>query len=196
MSELRPVFVVGPPGPGREAAERGLPDDLDLRVCDGVERLLEELPPPVEEEPGATGVRGVIVITEMPDASALLRLLGELADRPDPWLPLLVESGEGAPEARPISLGFSEDLDEVVSRGADPEAELPVLELRTVLRLVARARHDINNPLTAGLAEAQLLLMDLEDPELRESVELIREQLVRIRDLVADLQVLKEARPG
>jgi signal transduction histidine kinase len=57
-----------------------------------------------------------------------------------------------------------------------------------VMRSLSRARHDINNPLTSALAEVQLLLLDGEsDPGLAESMEIIQEQLRRIRDLVIGL---------
>jgi len=75
----------------------------------------------------------------------------------------------------------------LVRRFRDPEEGEPILSLRTVLRIVAKSRHDINNPLTAGLAETQLLLMDVEDPEIRAPLEVIETQLRRIRDLVSDL---------
>ena len=49
-------------------------------------------------------------------------------------------------------------------------------------------RHDINNPLTAAMAEVQLLLMDLEaDSEVGSAIRLVEDQLRRIRDLVAEL---------
>lgn len=195
MSELRPVFVVGPAGPVREEVIRTLPGDLGARVFDGVASLLEALPPPVQDTPGSVDRAGVIVVTPELETGETLSLLRALAERPDGCLPLLVESGGETLKARPVSLGFAEELAEVVGRGADVEADLPVLELRRVLRVVARTRHDINNPLTAGMAEAQLLLMDVEDPEIRESIDVMQEQFKRIRDLVADLRSLKLARP-
>ena len=70
----------------------------------------------------------------------------------------------------------------------------PLLELRWILRLVAKARHDINNPLTAGLAETQLVLMDEPKGDLLESLEVIENQLRRIKDLVAGLARLRVKR--
>jgi len=57
--------------------------------------------------------------------------------------------------------------------------------------VVAKARHDLNNPLTSGLAEVQLLLMDDHPPEVQESLETIQEQFRRLRDVVADLSRLR-----
>jgi len=41
------------------------------------------------------------------------------------------------------------------------------------------------------MAETQLLLMDVEDGEVRESLETVQRQIRRIRDLVAELSVLR-----
>lgn len=75
--------------------------------------------------------------------------------------------------------------------GPDAEAELERLYER-----VSRIRHDINNPLTAVLAEAQLLLLDYGegDEELASSLRVIEEQARRIRDLVAHLSEIRPPR--
>lgn len=120
-----------------------------------------------------------------------LRLATALAERSEPWIPVVLESGNGSgPVARPLSVGYPLFLDDLVAEAAEPEK--PLLELRTVLRFISQARHDLNNPLTSGLAETQLLLMDIEEGEIRESLEVIQEQLRRIRDLVASLSVLRQ----
>jgi signal transduction histidine kinase len=82
----------------------------------------------------------------------------------------------------------------VATKAADPQKEGPILDLHWILRVVARARHDLNNPLTSGLAEVQLLLMDEHPPEVRESLETIQEQFRRLRDMVAELTVLRVPR--
>lgn len=46
-------------------------------------------------------------------------------------------------------------------------------------------RHELNNHLTAALAEIQLLLMDVESEELRLSYEIIQESLRGMRTVVA-----------
>jgi hypothetical protein len=90
----------------------------------------------------------------------------------------------------PVSLGWPTGFDEIL-RWADGAADTTVLELRHVLTRVARARHDVNNPLTSAMAEAQLALLDVEQPGIREGLLVIEEQLRRIRDLVAALRVLR-----
>lgn len=67
--------------------------------------------------------------------------------------------------------------------------------LRQVLASVSHARHEVNNPLTSILAEAQLLLMDASTlpPEAQKSVQTIQEMAKRIRDVVRSLQNLRES---
>lgn len=66
-------------------------------------------------------------------------------------------------------------------------------ELDRVLSVVSRARHDMNNPLTAILAEVQLLLMDADQlsEEHRRSLQTVEEQTQRLREMVKTLQALK-----
>ena len=60
--------------------------------------------------------------------------------------------------------------------------------LTEVADLVAHVRHEINNPLTGVLGQAQLLLREELSPAARKRVE-TREQLAaRIRDVVAQLR--------
>lgn len=103
---------------------------------------------------------------------------------------------EGGVELEPVPLPGSctVALADVASRLGPTEGDAPPLELCRVLSFVARARHDINNPLTSALAETQLLLMDVQDGEIRAGLETIEEQLRRIRDLVARLQALPRPR--
>lgn len=100
------------------------------------------------------------------------------------------EDGDVDLEPVPLPGSCSISLADVVSRLRRTEGEPPPLELCQVLSFVARARHDINNPLTSALAEVQLLLLDVEDPEVRSGLDTVEEQLRRIRDLVARLQAL------
>jgi signal transduction histidine kinase len=102
---------------------------------------------------------------------------------------------DGSVSALPLSVGYLQSLEDVLN-ATRPDSVAPVLELGVVLRHVARARHDINNPLTSALAETQLLLMDVEEGELRESLETIQRQIRRIRDLVANLSVLRPPVPS
>ena len=123
-----------------------------------------------------------------------MRLLAWVAGEEADWVPMHAEASSSENDGfllRPLSLGYPADLADVVGAASDPEGAGPLLELRWILRHVAKARHDINNPLTAGLAETQLALMDEPEGELLESLEVIESQFRRIKDLVAGLARLR-----
>ena len=62
--------------------------------------------------------------------------------------------------------------------------------------LVARIRHEINNPLTGVLGQAQLLLREELSESARKRATTIEELAVRIRDVVAQLRgVQKTSKP-
>lgn len=178
MSDLLPLYLVGRPGPIRErlAGALGSP----ARVRDSVRALLEpELP-----EPGI-----VLLLDGGVPPGDVLRAARALGRRDGEWTLCLVQQEDDGVEVRTLSLGWKEGLEGVEAcRRGDQDR---LLELRRLVRRVARTRHDINNPLTSGLAETQLLLMDVEDPELREALELIQRQLRRIRDLVQETQGIR-----
>ncbi|HEV2704362.1 MAG TPA: histidine kinase dimerization/phospho-acceptor domain-containing protein [Pyrinomonadaceae bacterium] len=63
--------------------------------------------------------------------------------------------------------------------------------LTEIADLTARVRHEINNPLTGLIGQAQLLLrVDLDDSA-RRRVEIIERLASRIRDVVAELRVIQ-----
>src|SRR5829696_491189 len=62
------------------------------------------------------------------------------------------------------------------------------LKLEETAALVARVRHEINNPLTGVLGQAQLLLREELSPAARRRVETIEHLAGRIRDTVAQLR--------
>ena len=199
------MYVVSPPGPDRDAvvARLGVPVE---GVFDSVDVFLTETRPegsPESDAPPAHSPAAAALMMAPPSTHFVLvgagvspeetlKLVRAVAEREDTWVPLVLDGDQeqGHPVARTLSVGFPLVLDELLDRV--DEAEKPILELRTVLRFISRARHDINNPLTSGLAETQLLLMDVEEGEIRESLEVIQDQLRRIRDLVASLSVLKQ----
>jgi signal transduction histidine kinase len=60
--------------------------------------------------------------------------------------------------------------------------------LAEIADLVAHVRHEINNPLTGVLGQAQLLLREELSPSARRRVETIEQLAARIRDTVARLR--------
>lgn len=86
---------------------------------------------------------------------------------------------------RPEAEGRKERAEK--SRGEADDARV-----REIVDLAARVRHEINNPLTGLIGQAQLLLRDetLSDSA-RRRVETIEQLAKRIRDTVAELRVVQ-----
>ena len=84
--------------------------------------------------------------------------------------------------------GDSEKLKGIV---ADYEAKLDAMA-----ELVARVRHEINNPLTGVLGQAQLLLREELSDKARKRVETIEAMATRLRDIVAELRQVQRAVPS
>jgi signal transduction histidine kinase len=76
--------------------------------------------------------------------------------------------------------------------GAQQDLRAAVEELEAKLNeiaaLVAHVRHEINNPLTGVIGQAQLLLREELSPTARRRVETIEQLAGRIRDTVAQLR--------
>jgi len=68
------------------------------------------------------------------------------------------------------------------------------LKLEQTADLVARIRHEINNPLTGVLGQAQLLLREDLSERSRKRVQTIEDLALRLRDVVAQLREVQ--RPG
>ena len=62
------------------------------------------------------------------------------------------------------------------------------LKLEETADLVARIRHEINNPLTGVLGQAQLLLREDLSERSRKRVQTIEDLAIRLRDIVAQLR--------
>ncbi len=77
------------------------------------------------------------------------------------------------------------EISEQQSGAALAEQETSLLE---IIERVARVRHEINNPLTGVLGQAQLLLREPLPTEARKRVEIIEQLARRIRDIVAELR--------
>ena len=78
----------------------------------------------------------------------------------------------------------------------DPEEQVIFYRdrLDEVAQLVAHIRHEINNPLTGVLGQAQLLLREDLTDRARKRAETIEELAIRIRDIVAQLREVQK--PG
>ena len=70
--------------------------------------------------------------------------------------------------------------------GAEYEAQL-----YEVAELVARVRHEINNPLAGILGQAQLLLREELNDKARRRAETIEQLATRLRDVVAQLRQIQ-----
>jgi signal transduction histidine kinase len=66
---------------------------------------------------------------------------------------------------------------------ADYEAKID-----EVAELITRVRHEMNNPLTGVLGQAQLLLREDLSERARKRAETIEELAIRLRDIVAQLR--------
>lgn len=62
--------------------------------------------------------------------------------------------------------------------------------------LVARVRHEINNPLAALLGQAQLLLREELPDKPRKRVETVEKLAVRIKEIVAELRDIQAPIPA
>jgi len=68
--------------------------------------------------------------------------------------------------------------------------------LDAVADLITRVRHEINNPLTGVLGQAQLLLREELSERARKRAETIEELAIRIRDIVAQLREVQKTPKG
>lgn len=70
------------------------------------------------------------------------------------------------------------------------------LKLEQTADLVARIRHEINNPLTGVLGQAQLLLREDLSERSRKRVQTIEDLALRLRDVVAQLREVQRPSDG
>lgn len=61
-------------------------------------------------------------------------------------------------------------------------------QLKEIVDLVAHVRHELNNPLTGVLGQAQLLLREELSEKSRKRVQTIEELAIRLRDITAQLR--------
>ena len=68
-------------------------------------------------------------------------------------------------------------------------------KLEQVAELVARVRHEINNPLTGVLGQAQLLLREDLSDRARKRAETIENLAIRLKDIVGQLRDVQKPNP-
>jgi len=178
MATSPALYFIGPAGPVRDA-------------CAAAADLTQEFDD-VDSFAAAEELRaGLVVITDRDEGMAL-KLLRELWDAGTGWTLAIAEAGD-PPTLRSLSVGLPAGPEALAQfAGGDVGAHVSLVDLREVLIQIARNRHDVNNPLTAALAETQILLMDAyEDSEVQEALLTVQEQLRRIRDLLASTAHLR-----
>ena len=80
------------------------------------------------------------------------------------------------------------------ANGAETESNLRALvaeyekKMEDVAELVSRVRHEINNPLTGVLGQAQLLLREDLNEKARKRAQTIEQLAIRLRDIAAELR--------
>lgn len=186
MDNSLPLYLVGPLPQGVAgmfADGEGGPREI-RRISDA-----DAFPEP-ESLPG-----WVLLSPDLPGA-AVLDLLMRLGRQKGPWSPLLLLGGdpdaEGAYDLLPLSPGVPTPAHQVEEELREGSSRAALLSLRLFVADLSRIRHDVNNPLTAALAEVQLLLMDkAQGTEDAESLQVVEAQLKRIRDLVAQLSAFR-----
>jgi signal transduction histidine kinase len=91
---------------------------------------------------------------------------------------------------------MSESGNVVPPNSSDPGGEVPDYrqKLDEVATLVARVRHEINNPLTGVLGQAQLLLREDLNERARKRAESIEQLALRLKDIVGQLREVQK--PG
>ncbi len=143
---------------------------------------------------------GWIVLSSGTTPEVLGEVIAAVAGTRDPWALLRLDPAGGdqddgsGPQVQvlPISPGYPEALDRVAKRLAAEGMDPGYLSHRRVLLDLSRVRHDVNNALTSALAETQFMQMDNEPgTELAEGLALVEDQLRKIRDLMAELTVLR-----
>ena len=85
----------------------------------------------------------------------------------------------------PLNESFPSDKDQITEYR---------LKLEETAALVARIRHEINNPLTGVLGQAQLLLREDLSERSRKRVQTIEDLALRLRDVVTQLREVQK--PG
>ena len=106
-------------------------------------------------------------------------------------LPLTAEESAPANRAEENSAAGSKEEARLRELAANYEARFD-----EVAELITRVRHEINNPLTGVLGQAQLLMREELSERARKRVATIEEMAIRIRDIVAELRQIQKPSKG
>lgn len=94
------------------------------------------------------------------------------------------DPASNSPHAHSADSGSAEDLNALESSYQSKMDE--------VADLITRVRHEINNPLTGVLGQAQLLLREDLSETARKRAQTIEQLAIRIRDIVAQLRQVQK----
>jgi signal transduction histidine kinase len=87
---------------------------------------------------------------------------------------------------------MSEEKSQTTANGEEQELRAQIAEydkkMDDIAELVTRVRHEINNPLTGVLGQAQLLLREELNEKARRRVETIEQLAIRLRDVAGELR--------
>ncbi len=184
MAASLPLYLLGP-----------FPGELAERLRSSLPAVGEPTPvaDPAAFPPGDAAPGWVALSPQVPH-DTVLGVLRRLGAAKGPWSPLLVEEGSPGEEGHeavrllPLSPGMPAVAGTWEAGALRDGPRAGLLSHRLLLMELSRLRHDVNNPLTAALAEVQLLCMDHPPgTEAGEALAVVEEQLKRIRDMVAGL---------
>jgi signal transduction histidine kinase len=87
---------------------------------------------------------------------------------------------------------MSESEKDLSAHGSDKRDTEYRQKLEQVANLVARVRHEINNPLTGVLGQAQLLLREDLSDRARKRAQTIEDLAIRLKDIVGQLREVQK----
>lgn len=188
MDRSTPRYLLAPPGSVPDPLRAELAGSGTLYEVDSVELLLSGA------DGGPTHPPGWIFLPPSTSPDVIVRLLGRLAGEPADWFPLQLVEEAGGWTALPLSTAKPQPLVQVMEAIEGVGKPAGLYSYRAMMGVVSHVRHDINNALTAALAETQLAQLDVEPgTEMETGLQTVESQLRRIRDLVADLGVVRSS---
>ena len=110
----------------------------------------------------------------------------------------MTELDKDDPANRSKDAGTASGTSPAVSQSEQESDKIRTLEanhkarMDEVADLITRVRHEINNPLTGVLGQAQLLLREDLSERARKRAQTIEELAIRIRDIVAQLRQVQK----